>query len=209
MKRQTALSVSRVALTAFALAAAAGLAGCEDGNRKPAFGAMKYAGVGTSAIAQHVADTSTQVAGISEIDAAFIVEAALESTFEISLAQLALRKGAHPTVQAYAEMTIRDNAQVAIALQALTGGKGVQLLLQPDPEHVARLIQLRQQHDGHAFDVAHAGVIERSHMQTVRLYERALKQTRDADVRDFADSALQLLRSRRDEVELVGADGTT
>ena len=142
-------------------------------------------------------------------DAAFMVEAALESAYEVSVAQLALRKGEHPTVLAYAEMTIRDNARLATALQALTIAKRVHLLLHPDPAHVERLMRLHQQRDGYEFDVEYAGLIGRSHSSAIGLYERALKQTRDADVRDLAGSALQRLLSRRDEAELVGADGAT
>jgi putative membrane protein len=188
---------------------------CQDAGRNPATSlTATQAAVETQRaaewrMAQTVADgeQAAPAAGISSADAAFMIEAALESAYEISVAQLALSKGDHPTVRAYAEMTLRDNARVAVALEALAETKRARLYLHPDPVHVERLVHLRQQRDGYAFDVEYAGLIGRSHDSAIRLYERALEQTHDADIRDFADSALQLLRSRQDEIEMVGADG--
>ncbi|MEW6167811.1 MAG: DUF4142 domain-containing protein [Pseudomonadota bacterium] len=156
--------------------------------------------------AQRSAPPGGESADVDAEDAQFLQQAAVVGAFEVGAARLAAEKGTAPSIRNLADAMVREQTQLLIALQALAATKRVPLPSGPDPEHSAKLLNLREQAIGADFDEDYADAMHESHEKAIELFETAAERTDDSDVRDFARSALQLLRDQRKAIGQVSAD---
>jgi len=156
--------------------------------------------------AQRAAPQGGESSEIDADDAQFLQQAAVVGAFEVGAARLAAEKGTAPSIRNLADAMVREQSQLLIALQALAATKRVPLPSGPDPEHSAKLLNLHEQAIGADFDEDYADAMHESHEKAIELFETAADRTHDGDVRDFARSALQLLRDQRKAIGQVSAD---
>lgn len=150
--------------------------------------------------AQTVASPASVAAGVkvqadklARADAAFLKQAAQNGHAEVQGSKLALDKGTHAQVKAFAQQMVDDHTKVAQELSALASNKGVDLPSEPSLAQKAKL-KLLAQRDGEGFDRHYAESVGVSaHEDTVKLFKKAAAEAKDADVKAFATKTLPTL----------------
>ncbi|RZL09335.1 MAG: DUF4142 domain-containing protein [Rubrivivax sp.] len=169
----------RVAVTAFLLAA--GAAQAQGTAHTKASAASEVAGV------------KVQAHKLERADVAFLKQAAQNGHAEIEGSKLALSKGTHAQVKAFAQQMVDDHTKASQELSALATDKGVELPSEPSLAQKAKL-KLLAQRDGESFDRHYAeSVGVAAHEDTVKLFKKAAAQAKDADVKAFATKTLPTL----------------
>jgi putative membrane protein len=185
---------ARLAVLGASLAASAALA--QVGASAPASGAVA-AGTATSTLAR--------------ADVSFINDAARSGLAEVEGSKIALQKGVNTQVKGFAQQMIDDHGKAHQELASLAASKGVKL---PDAPSVAQRtrIKLLSARDGAGFDRQYASSIGVSaHEDAVKLFQKASRDAKDADVRAFAAKTLptleQHLKMARDMKAVVDKEG--
>lgn len=135
----------------------------------------------------------TMNAAHARSDAAFMKQAAQNGAAEIEASQMALQKAQRPDVKAFAEKMVADHAKTSDELKQLAASKKVSLPDGPSIKHKTQLKMISAGDDA-KFDDRYAksfGV--KAHEDTVKLFEEAAANARDADVKAFAQKTLPAL----------------
>src|SRR5690606_34856418 len=133
--------------------------------------------------ASEVAGVKVSSSKLSRADAGFLKQAAQNGHAEIEGSKLALSKGTHPQVKAFAQMMVDDHAKADSALKTLAASKGVDVPAEPSLAQKAKL-KLLSTRDGANFDHHYAESIGvAAHEDTVRLFKKAAAEAEDADVK--------------------------
>lgn len=144
---------------------------------------------------------TTSVAGEGE-DQEFLRKAAAANAFELAAAQIAASRASTDAIRRLAATIVRDHNQLQTALHALAKAKTVDIPTGTDAQPGDDLAALRKETAGSNFDEAYLELAVESHERTIELFEAEIDGTRDADIREFANSALPILkkhlRSTRD-----------
>ncbi len=137
-------------------------------------------------------------------DAAFMKEAAHAGAAEIEAAKLAQTKAKNADVKAFADTMIADHTKVADELKVLAAAKNVKLPDGPSMTQKAEL-KLIDAGDNDKFDERYAksfGV--KAHQDTIKLFEEASKNAKDAEVKAWADKTLPGLRHHLEMAQALG-----
>ena len=147
----------------------------------------------TASPASVVAGVKVQAHKLARADAAFLKQAAQNGHAEVQGSKLALDKGTHAQVKAFAQQMVDDHTKVAQELSALASDKGVDVPSEPSLAQKAKL-KLLAQRDGESFDRHYAESVGVSaHEDTVKLFKKAAAEAKDADVKAFATKTLPTL----------------
>lgn len=160
-----------------------------------AAGAAQAEGVAhtKASAASEVAGVKVQANKLARADAAFLKQAAQNGHAEIEGSKLALTKGTHAQVKAFAQQMIDDHTKASKELSALAADKGVEVPTEPSIAQRAKL-KLLEQRDGDSFDRHYAESIGvAAHEDTVKLFKKAAQEAKDADVKAFATKTLPTL----------------
>lgn len=127
-------------------------------------------------------------------DASFMQDAAHAGAAEIEASRLASSKSRNADVKAFANAMITDHTKVADELKALAASKKVSL---PEGPSVAQKAALKTVNtaDNDKFDelyLQHFGI--NAHEDTIRLFEDAARDAKDAEVKAWAQKTLPGLR---------------
>lgn len=145
-------------------------------------------------------------AKLAHADAAFLKQAAENGHAEVEASKLAETQASSPKVKAFAKQMIEDHTKAGKELSSLAASKGVDVPAEPSLAQKAKL-KLLGTSEGQKFDVKYAdqfGVD--AHEDTVKLFEKAASQTKDADVKAWAAKTLPTLKQHLDHAkELKGA----
>ncbi|HMC14631.1 MAG TPA: DUF4142 domain-containing protein [Albitalea sp.] len=136
---------------------------------------------------------SSAWAKLDRADSGFLNNAAQGGLAEVESSKLALTKGVNTQVKGFAQQMVDDHEKANKELQALAESKGVKL---PDAPSVAQRakIKLLSARDGAGFDRQYASSMGVSaHEDTIRLFEKAARDAKDADVKAFAAKILPTL----------------
>jgi putative membrane protein len=132
-------------------------------------------------------------ADLARSDSSFLNNAAQGGLAEVESSKLALTKGVNTQIKGFAQQMVDDHEKAYKELQALAASKGVKL---PDAPSVAQRakIKLLSARDGAGFDRQYASSMGVSaHEDTVKLFQKAARDAKDADVKAFAAKALPTL----------------
>lgn len=135
---------------------------------------------------------TTSVAGEGE-DQDFLRKAAAANALELAAADIAVSRASTDTIRRLAQTIVRDHNQLKTALHALAQAKGVEVPAATDAQASDDLAALRNETTGSNFDEAYVELTAENHERAVELFKAEIDATRDADIRDFADSALPIL----------------
>lgn len=172
---------ARVSLLSLAVAAAAGTAWAQAPVSSADRSASEVAGVKVSS------------SKVSRADAAFLKQAAQNGHAEVEGSKLALSKGTHPQVKAFAQMMVDDHTKAGNALNALAASKGVDVPGDPSLAQKAKL-KILSARDGAGFDHHYAESIGvAAHEDTIKLFKKAAAEADDADIKAFATKTLPTL----------------
>lgn len=132
----------------------------------------------------------------------FMVEAANGGMMEVQLGQTAQDKGAHERVKAFGAMMVRDHSAANDQMKALATARNVTLpttLADKTQKHVDDM----SKKTGKDFDKDYIGMMVDDHKDDIDKFEKASKNTKDAEVKAFVDKTLPILRAHLDSAKAI------
>jgi putative membrane protein len=141
-------------------------------------------------------------------DRKFIEEAAGSGMFEVQIGQLAAAKATDQDVKSFASMLVDQHTAANNELTKIANAKGVEL--PAAPKHALRrdIEKLGKKKNGEEFDrdfVRDVGV--KAHKKDIKMFEKASKDVKDADLKAFVDKTLPVLREHLAAAEKLPQSG--
>jgi putative membrane protein len=127
-------------------------------------------------------------------DRKFIEEAAGSGMFEVQVSQLAASKATDPNVKSYASMLVDHHTAANNELVKIANARKVELPAAPK-RALRRDIEKLGKKSGEEFDrdyVRNVGI--KAHEKDIKLFEKASKDVKDAELKAFVDKTLPVLR---------------
>ncbi|MCE7073057.1 MULTISPECIES: DUF4142 domain-containing protein [Dyadobacter] len=151
-----------------------------------------------------VADTaaSDSASAVAEDDAEFAVEAANGGMAEVALSKIAADKATDPKVKEFAKQMITDHSKANDELKTLAGNKNITLPAAPNAEKQKAAADLGGK-TGSDFDKAYISQMKKDHDATVKLFEDAQKDVKDAELKAFIDKTLPVIKAHAEHVKTL------
>jgi putative membrane protein len=133
-------------------------------------------------------------AAVGTSERRFVTTAASGGMLEVEAGKLGQERGQSAAVKQFGAMLMRDHELANAELKQLAARKGIELPAQMMKEHQAQLDKLRQA-KGAEFDrmyIEHVGLED--HKKDIAAFERVIRESNDAEVRDFAQKTLPVLQ---------------
>lgn len=127
-------------------------------------------------------------------DRKFIQETAGSGMYEVQAAQLAAKQASDPNVKSFAEMLVDQHTKTNDELIKLANSKRVELSAAP-PRDMRRDLEKLGKKEGREFDtefVREVGI--KAHEKNIKAFEKASKDTKDAELKAFIDKTLPTLK---------------
>lgn len=177
--------------------------------------ALGFAMVGFGANAQTTQGASrqpTQAAGqdnrdsrLNQEDRSFLENAIQGSYAEVEASQLALDKSESQDVRDFAQAMVKDHGEMIKEATKLANDKGVNPPDGPSAVQTTEITGLRALTGG-AFDAMYVNRIGvASHEATVEMFEEAVRQAQDPDIKAMATKTLPKLRHHLDMARTLDA----
>jgi putative membrane protein len=127
-------------------------------------------------------------------DRKFIEEAASSGMFEVQVSQLAATKATDPNVKSYASMLVDHHTAANNELVKIANARSVELPAAPK-RALRKDIEDLGKKSGEEFDrdyVRNVGI--KAHEKDIKLFQKASKDVKDAELKAFVDKTLPVLR---------------
>jgi putative membrane protein len=134
--------------------------------------------------------------------ATFLQKAAQANAAEIKTSQAAQTRAVDAAVKAFADRMVDEHTANGHALDALANKRHVTVGADPDPDRQIRIGTL-QKLKGPAFDQAYVKTMIEDHAASIRLFEDASRTIGDAEIRQFIDATLPVLREHADAAKAL------
>jgi putative membrane protein len=131
---------------------------------------------------------------LNSSDQKFIKTAALQGKSEVMISELGAKKAESTMVKHVATMMIEDHTKTNEELTALAQAKGVELTVADDPK-ASKVIADLEKSSGKEFDKEFLDQLEADHKKTIKLFEEAATDSKDA-----AEKTLPVLKSHLEHV---------
>jgi len=156
------------------------------------------------AFAQTTAPVGASAPRAAHADSSFLKDAAESGHAEIDAGNLALQKGSAADVKSFAQKMVDDHKKASAELQALAASKNVKLPTEATmvAKGKAKILEKR---DGTGFDHAYAENQVSAHKDAVKLFEKASRDAKDADVKAWAAKTLPTLQHHLQEAQALEA----
>jgi putative membrane protein len=171
-------------------------------------------GLAFGAFAQQSSATAAKGGALAGNDRTFVMKAAQGGMAEVELGKVAQERAANDAVKQFAQRMVTDHGKANEELKSVAGGKGVTLPTALDKQHQAHSEKLKRL-KGPVFDREYMKHMVDDHKKTVADFEKASKNAKDADVRNFAAKTLPTLQehlkmaqSTASQVQGAGKSGT-
>lgn len=163
-------------------------------------------GASGSALAQSSPNTKTAV---SSTDSTFMKHAAAGNMAEIDMGRMALNKSSDAQVKQLAQRIVDDHTAANAKLKTLAESKHVTLPAGPTPDARKAAASMRKM-DGSAFDKAWSKHMVTDHQKAIKMFTKASSNSKDPDVRNFAQATLPVLKTHLEMAQkLVAAEAGT
>ena len=187
----------KIVTTFMALATVAMLSGCGSKSTETT-DTTEFADSTNEAAADNTASDSASVA--TEDDAEFAVNAANGGMAEVALSKIAEEKATDPKVKEFAKQMITDHSKANDELKTLAASKNITLPSAPNEEKQKAASNLGSK-SGADFDKAYIAQMKKDHDQTVKLFEDAQKDVKDAELKAFIDKTLPVIKAHAEHVK--------
>ncbi|KQS30645.1 DUF4142 domain-containing protein [Dyadobacter sp. Leaf189] len=149
-----------------------------------------------------VADSATtdSASAVAEDDAEFAVEAANGGMAEVALSKIAEEKATDPKVKEFAKQMVTDHTKANDELKTLAMSKNITLPAAPNEEKQKAASDLGAK-SGSDFDKAYIAQMKKDHDKTVKLFEDAQKEVKDAELKAFIDKTLPVIKAHAEHVK--------
>lgn len=142
---------------------------------------------------------------LNAADVSFIKHSAADGMAEVKLAALGVKNAVKPAVKAYAAMIVEDHTKANVNLAKLAATKGVELSHEMEPAQTKTFQTLEKSSDAD-FDNNFLAKMVSDHEMCVSKFERASKEARDAEVKEFADEMLPTLKAHLKKAKALSLD---
>lgn len=146
--------------------------------------------------------TQAVAADASDAVATFLQKAAQANAAEIKTSQTAQTRAVDPAVKAFADRMVDEHTANEHALDALAKKWNVAVSAEPGPDGLIRIGTI-QKLKGPAFDRAYMKTMIDDHAATIALFEDASRSIDDAEVRQFVDATLPVLREHAEAAKAL------
>jgi putative membrane protein len=140
-------------------------------------------------------------------DRKFIDEAADSGMFEVQIGQLAASKATDPNVRSFANMLVDQHTAANNELVKIANARGVELPAAPKHSLRSEIDKLGSK-NGAEFDrdfVRTVGI--KAHEKDIKLFEKASRDVKDAELKAFVDKSLPMLREHLAAAEKLPQSG--
>lgn len=144
---------------------------------------------------------------IARGDRKFIEEAAGSGMFEVQVAQLAASKATDAQVKSFASMLVDHHTAANNELVKLANGRGVELPAAPK-RSLRKDIEKLGKKNGAEFDrefVREVGI--KAHEKDIRMFRKASKDVKDAELKAFVDKTLPTLQEHLAQAQKLPQSG--
>lgn len=135
-----------------------------------------------------------QAGALTPAEATFLQRAAEANAAEVKISQAAQTRATESDVKAFADRMVEDHSASNRELDALAKKKNVTVTSEPDAAHLMKIGGL-QKLQADEFDRAYAHLMIEDHAAGARIFEETARDAVDADVRKFAQTALDMWRA--------------
>jgi len=139
---------------------------------------------------------------VREEDVAFATQAAQGSMTEIEASKSALSRGKKKEVRAFATMMIKDHGGATDELKTLADSKNIALPASVSNEKRLDIERMTKAKD---FDIAYMTLMVAEHEAAVALFEKTGADSKDEDVRAFAEGLLPKLQNHQRQAREIKA----
>ena len=138
-------------------------------------------------------DTTTHASSgkLGFMDRRFVTKAADDGQAEVALAQLASQRATHPDVRSFAEKLVQEHSAVNTELLGIASAKSVKIDQDDDKDRAYKRLSRKS---GADFDQEFVEHMIDEHEKAIKMFEKASKDAKDADVRTFAAKHVDHLR---------------
>jgi putative membrane protein len=144
---------------------------------------------------------------VSRGDRKFIETAAGSGMFEVQVSQLAASKATDANVKSFASMLVDHHTAANNELTKIANARGVELPAAP-PRALRRDIEKLGKKSGDEFDrdyVRNVGI--KAHEKDIKMFQRASKDVKDAELKAFVDKTLPVIREHLAAAEKLPQSG--
>ncbi len=137
-------------------------------------------------------------------DVKFVKTESAAGTAELKLAELGVQKAERADVKAFAEMLVTDHTAANKELAGLATKKGVEVSAVISPKH-AEAFQKLEKATKADFDKEFLSDMVSDHKKCVKNFEEAAKDSKDADVKAWAEKMVPTLKAHLAKAEELAA----
>ena len=159
----------------------------------------------TTTTSNNTMDTTSKMGGTMSVDKStseFMTKVADVGMTEVKLGQMAQDKGTTQRVKDFGGMMVKDHSAAGDELKGLAGQKNVTLPSTVGADHQKKIDDLNKK-AGKDFDRAYIKAMVDGHQSAVNDFEKASKNTTDADVKAWVDKTLPTLRMHLDSAKAI------
>jgi putative membrane protein len=146
--------------------------------------------------------TITATIAVDEATSDFMTKVADVGMTEVKLGQMAQDKAMNQRVKDFGAMMVKDHSAAGDELKSLASGKNVTLPATPGEEHQRKMEDLSKK-TGKDFDKAYINAMVDGHQSAISDFEKASKNTKDADVKAWIDKTLPTLKMHLDSARAI------
>ena len=145
---------------------------------------------------------------LNSADVKFVKQEAAAGMAVVKLAELGAQKAVRADVKAFAEMLVTDHTKANEELTKLAAAKGVELSAVIEPKH-AETFQNLEKTESADFDKEFLDVAVSGHKKCVSNFEDASSDSKDNEVKMWAEKTLPTLKARLAQAEALSSGSST
>ena len=136
---------------------------------------------------------------LNKMDEKFVKSAAADAHSEILVAELGTKKAASDSVKAIAVSIVKAHTAMHAEITALAKAKAVELSSANDPKADEAVAALEKE-SGKSFDKALLSQLKKTHDATLKAYEEASADCKDAELKAWVKQTLPALKAHLDTI---------
>lgn len=133
----------------------------------------------------------------------FFEQAASAGKLEVESGRLAAQKASNLALKNFGQKMVTEHSQADSDLRALASRKGITLPMAMSDSHQKKLDKLREEKVGKDFDKEFRDLMIDSHKEAVSLFEDAAKDSKDPEVKAFAQKMLPTLKQHESAAQAL------
>ncbi|GAC1422412.1 MAG: hypothetical protein NVS1B13_11780 [Flavisolibacter sp.] len=139
---------------------------------------------------------------LTKEDSTFVMNAGTGGMMEVELGKLAQENGKSERVKGFGQMMVTDHSKANEELKSYASSHGMSLpssLPAKEQKHVDAMKKMK----GKAFDDHYMSMMVNGHKEVISNFEKASKDAKDADLKNWAGKTLPTLKTHLDSAQAI------